>query len=108
MPPKFDDEQLIRLIEMVNAKQAKKRLSFSPEINLGHVVITVTALATAFGAYLSFHDHNLQSDNRIKVVEEGQQKMGEAITGINRNQADISKSLDKLTWIANDLRKEPK
>lgn len=108
MPPKFDDEHIMQLIEMVNARKPPAKFSFSKEINLGHLVVAITFIIGGFSAYLTFHDHNLATDVRIKVVEEGQQKMERAITGINDNQSQISKSLDKLTWIANDLRKENK
>lgn len=105
------DENIKRIVEVAlahAAPQPSKKLFFSPEINLGHLIVALTFLAGGFASYISFHDGVAERTARIKSLEVSQDRTDKTIDKIVDNQAAQSKNVDKLTWIVEQIQKDKK
>lgn len=107
MPPRLNDEQVGKLIEMLNApKEPTNKFSFSREINLGHVVVALTFIIGGFASYLSFHDGISERTARIKALEVSQERSDKTMGQIATNQDRTEKAVSQLVWIVDRMEKK--
>jgi hypothetical protein len=100
-----NDDHLKKLIE-TTMDEKSPGITFSKEINLGHVVVALTFLVGAFATYLSFHDSNLDHANRVKSLEVQQDRTDKTITQLATNQTQTEKAVNQLVWIVERIEKK--
>jgi hypothetical protein len=98
--------KLIEMLDREAEEPPKKPFFVSREINLGHIVVTVSLIATAFLCYLSFHDGNIDNQNRVRQLEMTSERSEKTLNQLANNQIQTEKAVTQLTWIVTQLQKE--
>lgn len=91
---------------LADAGQEQKRFKFDLTFNLGHLLTMGGGIFAAMVLYIGFHDsiltNRLDVDNNKKSIAE----LKETNSTLAKNQQSFASSLEKLTWIVDELQKE--
>jgi hypothetical protein len=82
-------------MEQPNSEPQRKRLSFDPTINLGHVLTGIMMLGAGFGAYSTL-------DRRLAVQEE---KTSAIVLRQQEQQAQVKDSLQEIKSDVKDVQR---
>lgn len=102
------DEHIRKLISAAMEERnepLKGRFTFSRDINLGHLVVTIGMIAAAFVTFLTFHDSNLEHANRVVSLEKQQIRTDDTIRQLTSSQVTTEKAVTQLTWLVEQIQK---